>query len=152
MTKLSDAIAALETERDSLLVQCEKQEERIAKQAGAIMENRARIGQQDKIIQRQATLIANYQCFFRALGHGSEDLKKQEGNTTELMGSGPEGRARSEGNGKSQPFGTRGTATRTSQEISDAPEHAEPRASKMPSLPNPSLLKRLQQANGSGVH
>jgi chromosome segregation ATPase len=99
MTTLSDQIAALEADRDALKVQCEKLDERLAKQAGALLESRARIAQQDKAISRLQAKCNSYEGYFRSLHHGLNDLKAQNGNAGAIV---PESRPQSGSAGGSQ--------------------------------------------------
>jgi chromosome segregation ATPase len=85
MTILSDQIAAIESDRDALKVQCEKLDERLAKQAGALLESRARIAQQDKAISRLQAKCNSYEGYFRSLHHGLNDLKAQNGNAGAIV-------------------------------------------------------------------
>lgn len=84
MTNLSDQVAALEADRDALKVQCTAQERQIAKQTGALLENRAQNAKLTLTIQRQAALISTYENHFRSFHHSASSVAAQAANAREI--------------------------------------------------------------------
>jgi len=89
MSKLSDAVAAVEVETDALKLQCDVQEKQIERQRGAITEGRAEREQLRKQLSRLQTKVNGYEAYFRSLHHGLNDLNAQRKSVAEVMASPP---------------------------------------------------------------